>query len=447
MSTLRAAESLSQAIRFRTESHTDFSLTDPEPFRAFERWLVQRYPLTHERLSCERVGEWGFLYTWRGRTPSKKPLLALAHYDVVPADGGQPWTKDPWTGEISDGFVWGRGAFDDKLCLVSILEAVEGLLAEGFEPDQGVVLAFGADEEVGGSRGAAAIGSLLAKRGNRFELCVDEGGVIMKDTISFVPRPIALIGVSEKGMANIELTARSKSGHASAPGRDQAAVRLANALVRLSSRPFPSRMTKGVAAFFMAAGKEAPFPLSFILSHPRLFRGLLARALSGNAQVSAMFRSTMAFTMLEGSGKENVLPDSVKAIVNLRILQGESIDSCLAHIAAAVAPFGVEARVAKQEQANEPMPESPIGTPAWKRLSALARLAVPEAVVMPYLATVGTDTRHYLGVTDAIYRIVPVLFDHDELSRVHSADERISLENIERCVRFYRGLFKGEGNE
>jgi carboxypeptidase PM20D1 len=446
METGRAAESLSQAIRFKTESHSDFTLTDSAPFSAFTDWLRKRFPLAAAKLCLERVGDWGLLYTWKGRDPERPPVLVLAHYDVVPAEADQPWTKDPWGGEISEGFVWGRGAFDDKLCLISILEAAECLLSEGFQPEQGFLLAFGADEEVGGAHGAAEIGALLAQRGLRFEFCLDEGAVIMKNAISFVRNPIALIGVSEKGMVNIELAARDKSGHASAPGRSQAAVRLAKALVSLDAHRFRRRMTGSVAAFFRAAAAHARFPLSLILSHPRLFAGFISRALSGNAQASAMFRSTMAFTMLEGSAKENVLPDRVTANINLRVLPGESIDSCMKRISRITAPFGVEARIKNRDQANEPISESPVGTAAWKRIAGLARRASPDAVVMPYLSTVGTDTRHYLGVTDAIYRCVPVVFDGNELARVHSADERISLDNIQRCVDFYRGLFTGECN-
>jgi carboxypeptidase PM20D1 len=445
--TARAAESLSMAVRFKTESHSDYTLTDPGPFRAFEDWLAERYPLATGRLGHEHVGDWGLLFTWKGRNPDLRPILLLAHYDVVSVDEGRPWTRDPWAGEISEGFVWGRGAFDDKLSLVSILEAAEGLLAEGFQPEQGIVFAFGADEEVGGSRGAAAIGALLTERGCRFEFCLDEGAVIMQNAVSFVKNPIALIGVAEKGSVNIELAARAKSGHAAAPGRDQAAVRLARALVRLDALPFPRRMTGSVASFFRAASKHAPFPLSFILSNPRLFSGLIAAALSRNAQASAMFRSTMAFTMLKGSAKENVMPDTVKANINTRILPGESIDSCLKRISGIVAPFGVETRVANRDQSNEPLPESRVGTPAWARIAGLARRAAPDSVVMPYLATVSTDTRHYLGVSEAVYRFVPILIDGNELARVHSADERISIANIGRCVDFYRRLFKGERDE
>ncbi len=446
METSRAAESLSQAVRFQTVSHTDHSLTDPAPFRAFEEWLAGRFPRAAARFGMERVGEWGLLFTWKGRDRRVKPVLLMAHYDVVPVDKSQPWTKDPWGGEISGGFVWGRGAFDDKLPLIAILEAAEGLLADGFQPERDFVLAFGADEEIGGPRGAAAIGALLKERGYAFGYCVDEGAVIMENVLSFIRGPVALIGISEKGMVNIVLSARAKSGHASAPGKNQAAVRLARAIARLEDRPFRSRMTDGVAAFFRAAAGKARFPLSFILSHPRLFAGPISLAVSRNAQAGAMMRSTMAFTMLEGSAKENVLPDTAKAVVNVRILPGESIDSCLDHVSRAAAPFGVEAEIRYREQANEPMAESPVGTPAWDLIAGLARRAVPGCTVMPYLATVGTDTRHYAGMTDAVYRIVPVLFNAGEVARIHSADERISLENIGRCVDFYRGLFQGSAD-
>jgi len=444
MDAARAAESLSQAIRFRTISRLDHSRIDPGPFRAFEDWLAARYPLAAAALGLRRQGGWGLILEWPGSDPQRKPILLMAHYDVVDADAAAGWSRDPWAGEISEGFVWGRGAYDDKLSLIAIMEAAEGLLSEGFKPAQGIVMAFGADEEVGGSMGAASIGASLAERGLRFEFCLDEGGAVMQGALPFLPRPAALVGVAEKGHVNIELRAKGKSGHAAAPGPDQAAVRLARALAALDARPFPVRMTDSLAAFLKAAAREAPFPLSAILSQPRLFSRLIAASMAGNPRAIAMFRSTMAFTMLEGSPKENVLPDAATANINLRIIPGETIASCLERVARIAGRFGVEARVKDWGQANEALPESSAASPAWRRIAALLEKAVPGAAVLPYLVTVGTDTRHYLGVCDSIYRVTPALLDSGELSRMHSSDERVSVENLGRCIVFYRGLMKGD---
>ncbi len=444
MRTTRAAESLSQAIRFKTVSHLDYSLTDPTPFRAMERWIAKRYPRCARLLGFKRIGDWGLALSMRGKDRARDPFLLMAHYDVVDADASSDWSVDPWGGEISDGRVWGRGAYDDKLAVVSILEAAEGLLSDGLVPEQGFVIALGADEEVGGSRGAAAIGKHLADRKVRFEFCVDEGGTIMEDALPFIKRPAALVGLAEKGHVNVEIVAKGKSGHASAPSRDQAAVRLARAIRALDCAPFPVRMTNTLAAFLKAAAAEAPFPLSFALSRPRLFSSLIAAALADNPQAIAMFRSTTAFTMLEGSRKENVLPDAVKANVNIRIIPGETISSCLERVTKIVSRFGVEASVKDWAQANDPLPESSSSSPAWRRIASLLGEAAPGCAVMPYLVTVGTDTRHYLPVCDAVYRITPAIMDKGEIARMHSNDERVSIENVERCVAFYRGLMEGK---
>jgi carboxypeptidase PM20D1 len=444
MNASRAAESLSRSIRFKTVSNLDYSRTDPGQFRAFEDWLLQRYPLAAARLEPERVGEWGMLFTWKGKDPRRAPFLLMAHYDVVDADASHGWTKDPWGGEIAEGYVWGRGAFDDKLTLISVMEAAETLLEEGCQPEQGFCLAFGADEEVGGSRGAAAIGALLKKRGQRFEFCVDEGGVVLERALPFLKAPAALIGVAEKGHVNYELCVRAKSGHASAPGRDQAAIRLSRAIVALSRHPFPLRMTHSLAAFLRSAARHAPFPLSLVLGAPRLYSRLIALALGSDPQAAAMFRSTMAFTMLEGSAKENVLPDAVKANINARLLPGDSIESGLSRIGRIAGKHGADARVKDWNQANEPLPESPTGSAAWNRIAAILGKTAPGCVALPYLVTASTDTRHYLPVAESIYRIQPALVDSGEIRRMHSFDERASIENIERCVAFFRELMKGE---
>ncbi len=444
MRTTRAAESLSQAIRFKTVSHLDYSLTDPAPFRAMERWIAKRYPRCARLLGLKRIGDWGLVLSMRGKDRARDPFLLMAHYDVVDAEASDDWSVDPWGGEIRDGMVWGRGAYDDKLAAVSILEAAEGLLRDGIVPDQGFVIALGADEEVGGSRGAAVIGKRLAEAKVRFEFCVDEGGAIMEDALAFIKRPAALVGLAEKGHVNVELVAKGRSGHASAPSGDQAAVRLARAILALDRKSFPVRMTDTLAAFLRAAAAEASFPLSFALSRPKLFSRAIAAALSDNPQAIAMFRSTAAFTMLEGSRKENVLPDAVKANVNVRIIPGETINSCLERMSRIASRFGVEASVKDWGQANDPLPESSSSSPAWRRIASLLGEAAPGCSVMPYLVTVGTDTRHYLPVCDAVYRITPAVLDKGEIARMHSHDERVSIENVERCVAFYRGLMEGK---
>ncbi len=147
--------------------------------------------------------------------------MLLAHLDVVPAEitPAARWTHPPFAGEIADGFVWGRGALDDKIAAVSLLEAAEHLLATGFKPRRTIYLAFGHDEEVGGRQGAARIAAALGGRGVRAELVLDEGLAITRGLLGGIDRPVALVGVAEKGFADVAVTAQVTGGHSSMPPR------------------------------------------------------------------------------------------------------------------------------------------------------------------------------------------------------------------------------------
>ena len=156
------------------------------------------------------------LYTWPGSNPKLQPMLLMAHQDVVAVAPGteKDWSVDSFSGVVKDGFVWGRGAWDDKGNLMAQLEAVEMLLASGYQPQRTVYLAFGADEEIGGLRGAARIAALLKERKVRLELVLDEGLLITDGIMPGLKQPAALIGVAEKGYLSVVLKMSATPGHA-----------------------------------------------------------------------------------------------------------------------------------------------------------------------------------------------------------------------------------------
>ncbi|HEX8852652.1 MAG TPA: M20/M25/M40 family metallo-hydrolase, partial [Pyrinomonadaceae bacterium] len=189
-----AAARLAQALRFQTISHEDPARFDREAFLSLHRFFEETYPRVHASLTRETVSDFSLLYTWQGRETALKPVVLMGHLDVVPVEEGteERWREPPFEGRISEGFVWGRGALDDKAGVVGLLEAVEMLLGEGFRPRRTVYLAFGHDEEVGG-RGAARIAELLRARGVEPEFVLDEGGVLTKGVVPGVSAPVALV--------------------------------------------------------------------------------------------------------------------------------------------------------------------------------------------------------------------------------------------------------------
>ncbi len=441
-----AAAHLAAAIRFPTVAHEEPELFDAEAFAALREWLVDAYPAVHALLERELVGE-SLLYTWPGRDPSLSPLVLMGHYDVVPVDPGteSEWTHGPFEGAVADGFVWGRGALDDKISVVAIMEAVEALLAEGFTPARTVYLAFGHDEEVGGLYGARLVAQALEERGmGRAALVVDEGGTLTQGFMPGVEEPVALVGVAEKGFLSLALSVRSAGGHSSMPPRETAISILARAITRLEEQPFPSRLDGPARWMLDAVGPRMAFPARLGLANLWLLEPLVTRRLAGRPATAAMVRTTTAPTMIQAGVKENVLPIKARAVVNFRIRPGETRETVTAHVREIVSDPRVEIDPASPFS-TDPSPVSDPEGPGFRLVASAARQAVrdPELLVAPYLVVGGTDSRHYASRAESVLRFVPVLIRPDDLSRVHGTDERVATADVATAVRFFHALIQG----
>lgn len=437
----RAAARLAGAIRFPTISNQDASQFRGAPFRALHAYLAERFPRLGRSLVREVVNDFSLLYAWRGSEPERKPVLLLAHLDVVPVPpASRPqWSRDPFAGAVAEGFVWGRGALDDKVSALAMLEAVEALLAEGFEPARNVYLAFGHDEEVGGRDGAARIAQLLDERGLRFAYTLDEGLIITSGLMPGVRSPVALVGIAEKGYVSVELIARGEGGHSSMPPPRTAAGRLAAAVDRLEGRPMAARIDGPTAAMFDFVAPEMKLPLQAVFANRWLFDPLIRFQLAKAPATNALMRTTTATTMLRAGVKENVLPTEARAIVNFRILPGESIAAVRAHVRDTVDDPAVEVRVLP---GDEPSPVSDPGAPSFGALHKTIRAVFPDVVVAPGLMIAGSDSKHYAALAEASYRFLPLRLEPADLARIHGVDERIAIRNYVEIIRFYVELLR-----
>lgn len=430
---------LQALVRLATISRPDPSDTDWAPFDALIDLLPQLYPATHAALSRELIDGYSMLYRWRGRTDGP-PTVLMAHYDVVPATD-EGWTHAPFAAEVvgegADQLVWGRGTLDDKGSLTCILEAVEAQVTAGQQPETDIYLSFGHDEETEGS-GARAIVELLESRGIRPSLVIDEGGAVVEDIFPVVSGPIAVIGVSEKGILSLTLTVDQQGGHASTPPRLSATARLATAIVRLNNRPFRAGFTPTTAEMIRTLGARASNPLRWVFTNLWLTKPLLL-ALFGRLgpETSAMIRTTQAVTMLQGSQAANALAERAVATVNIRVAIDSSVAQAVEHVRRAIDDPLVRLDILHP---NEPSPVSPTSGPAWQLVRSTIEATYPGTIVTPYVMMAASDSRYFARISDFVYRFSPFEMSADERGTLHAIDERMHVSTLLRGVDFYTRL-------
>jgi carboxypeptidase PM20D1 len=439
----RLANRMSEALRFRTVSRQAPAVSDPQPREAFIRWLADTWPRLHRQLQVERVAGSTLLFTWPGSDRGRAPILLTSHYDVVPVIPGSEelWEQPPFSGAVVDGYVWGRGALDDKGAVICMLEAVDWLLAQGFQPNRTVYLSFGHDEELGGSEGAAGVAQLLAARGVRLAWSIDEGSFLIDQFLRGVDVPVAMINVAEKGSVTLELVARGEGGHSSTPPPETAVGVLAEAIVRVQASPMPGDLDGLMGDGFDALGPYMPFGQRILFANRWLFDPLLASILGRSNAGNAMMRTTTAPTMLSGSVKQNVLPIEAIGTINFRIHPRNSSDDVVAHVNRVVQDERVEVRRASGVS-SEPSGVSSTTAEGYVEIANAVRDVIPNAVTMPGLTVGGTDSRHYGKVADDTYRFTPMILTRDDVPTVHGTNERVSIENLVRATTVYVQLLR-----
>ncbi|HEV7349978.1 M20 family peptidase [Telluribacter sp.] len=434
---------LSRAIQFRTVSYQDPSLTDTTQYDAFLSFLATTYPRLHSQLTLERINGYGLLFQWKGSDSTQKPMLLMGHYDVVPVIQGteRMWKKPPFAGIIEDGFVYGRGTLDDKSTVIGILEAVEYLLKNGYAPTRTVYLSFGHDEEVSGRQGGKAIATLLEQRGIRMEMVLDEGGTIKTDGAAGITSPVALVGIAEKGYTSLELTATGEGGHSSMPPQQTSIGRLATALDKLQNTPFPSTLGGTVGEMLTYLGPEMSFGQRLAVANKWLFEPVLINAFSATNAGAASTHTTIAPTILRAGIKDNVLPGEATAIVNFRILPGDSVQGVMEHVKKAIDNPEVSVKTLGEFD-TEPSPVSSPDAEAFQLLHRTIQSCYPQVLVTPYLVVGATDARYFRNVSDNVYRFTPYQLNDEDLKRIHGTNERIQADTFKEMIRFYTTLIR-----
>ncbi len=434
-----AAAHLSEAVQIQTVSHQNAADNDWGEWDRFHSWLETTYPAAHGVMTRETMAGHSLIYTWQGSDAALKPIVLMAHHDVVPVTPGTEgdWTHPPFSGAIADGAVWGRGSVDDKGSLVGIFEALDHLAATGFQPKRTIIVISGHDEEAGGT-GAQAAAAFFRARGITAEWVLDEGLAVVAD-FPMVATPVALIGISEKGYATLKITAPSVGGHSSAPPKQTGVVTLSRAVAAIAAKPFPMRFQGPGAETVRAIAPYADWPVKMAAANTWLFGPVLVSQISATPAGAATLHTTIAPTMLKGSPKENVLPQTATAWINYRIMPGQTTDDVLNRARDAVGDLDVT--FDWQGTPRNPSPVSSVTSDGWKTIAALAS-DDGKLPVAPALVTAGTDSRYMVGVADDVYRFQPLMASIEDFAMIHGTNEHMTLDNLERMVGFYRRLIE-----
>jgi carboxypeptidase PM20D1 len=431
---------LAKAIQFSTISSQ--LQQDSSAFRAFDEWLGDNFPLVDSLLTLRRYGAFSRLYHWPGKNPNIKPIMLIAHLDVVAVQEPAAWEKGAFEGIVEDGFLWGRGTLDDKVSVLGILEAAELLLAEGYAPERSLYFGFGHDEEIGGT-GAIAMAKALEEAGVQLEYILDEGYYIIEKAFPGLAAPLAIIGLSEKGYVTLQLDVQmADGGHSSMPPPETAIGVLSAAIQKLETEPFPAKIAGPLKQMFTYAGPEMSPVFKMVMANLWLTSGLLSKQLAASSTTNALLRTTTAPTIIKAGIQENVMPTQAQAIVNFRIIPGETAASVKQRVEDLVGSELLKVSYVSEGIFKDPSPVSSTEAFGFQVISKTIREVFPEVVVAPSVTIGATDVSNYSGVSDQLYRFLPLQLSQPDVKRIHGNNERIGVDQYKKSIRFYEQLIR-----
>jgi carboxypeptidase PM20D1 len=431
------ARHLSDTIRCQTISNQEASEKDYSPWTKLHEVLKNNYPLSHKTLIKQEINQYSLLYKWTGRDNTLKPILFAAHLDVVPVDKDteKQWTHPPFSGDIDKEFVWGRGALDMKNHLVTLLEAVEFLVKEGYSPKRTIYLAFGHDEEIYGTEGALKIAQGFEKQGIKLGAVLDEGGNITQEIFKDLDYPVGVVSTGEKGFLTLNVSAHGTPGHSSAPPRQTTISIVARALALIVDNPMPARL-ETIEPLLQTIGPQLPISWQVMIANSWVFKNLLIKRLEKDKLLNAQIRTTSAATIISGGVKDNVIPAFAQVKINYRLLPGDSVEKIIAKTKKDIADPRVELELEDGRGWNPSQP-SHTDAPAFYTLALAIRQVFNNIPVVPGIFRGAPDARHYEKICKNVYRFSPLLTLPADAARVHGINERIRVEDLGYMVNFF----------
>lgn len=465
--TEKAIERFIGGIRIPTVSNEVYENTDFRPFDEFKAYLSEVYPEIYNTMDTLTINQYGLVFRWKGKNRDLKPLLFLSHYDVVPVIGYDPaqhvptdtlyqpndkpiptidsiqtnWDYSPFSGAVVNGHIYGRGTLDMKGMLFSLLEAADQLIGEGFQPEQDIWFAFGHDEEVSGRQGAVYIAEYFKQEGISFDAVYDEGGIIAApgSAMESIEKPLALVGIGEKGFLTLRIKVYGLGGHSSMPPAKSSLVYAAEIIEKLNSNQMSPRIISPIASFLDNIGGEMNFASRMAIANQWLLKPLLINTFSKSPSSNALIRTTTAISMAKGSDAPNVLPSVSEVTVNFRILPGETVNDVINHVSELCKEYDTEMEVISS---REPSAISPEDTKGFDIIRKTVSQLYPEAIISSYITIGGTDAYKYQIVSNNIYRFMPVYLNQYEQRTIHNENEHITIDNFGKMIWYFKELLQ-----
>ena len=433
----KAIQNFCDMIKIKTISVLDRKNGDYSHHKDFFNLLKERYPLIMKNATSIQIEKYGLIFKITGKS-DEKPTVLMSHYDVVPVEG-QKWDHDPFLGEVLDGYVYGRGTVDTKSSLLCICESTEILLEKGFKPQNDLYLCFGGDEEIGGYTCTKMV-NYLKNIGVKPTLVLDEGGAIVTNIFPGVSKESAVIGVGEKGMCNLELVCENAGGHASTPTKDNPAAVIAKAISKLEKNQMKPCLIAPVKEMLDVMGRNSKFSYKIIFANLWIFSPLVKKLFTKlSGETRALCQTTFAFTMLSGSMSHNVLPTTASVNINIRILNNNSMNDVLSHVAKVIKDDRVKINV---YSSGEPSKMADTSSAGYQIVKETLKETFDDIIISPYLMLACSDSRHYGEISDVALKFAPFRLSKEERGSIHAANEKISIENIFGGINFYINLIK-----
>ena len=434
----KAVKSLAELVKCKTVSYYDHSKEDNKEFKKLVDKLPKLYPNVFKNIKLKKfkVGR-ALLFHWKGKTPGDAAVF-MAHYDVVPVNE-EEWTKPAFEALIEKGVMWGRGTLDTKVTFNGILSAAENLLKQGFKPEHDVYFAFSGGEEVSGP-GASEIVKYFRENSISLSMVIDEGGAVVKDIFPGVKEQCGLIGIAEKGLMNIKFDVKSSGGHASAPAPHTPVGVLSKACSAVEDHPFKMHLDGPAALMFDTLGRRSTTLYKMIFANLWLFKPILdIICKKSGGELNALVRTTCAFTQMEGSLAPNVVPPTASMVANLRLNPFDTTHTALEYVKGVVNNPDVKLSVL---EGDNPSRISRIDVDGYRWIKEAIEDTWKGSVVAPYLMVQCSDSRHYSGYSDRVYRFSAMDLTADERKTIHGNDEHIRIETIHRAVEFFMRVMK-----